>query len=133
MSWPKNLFPRFNSEAEVTTTSERIIVTMPKEDPPEFERVYEAMVQTSVGRFAVKIRRYTSRFSGRTDHYGELRQGSGSYILFDPQNVADKIIDRELYPKVQAVIDRMLEMDRKFVESNPCEFTDSRGVTWQKK
>jgi hypothetical protein len=112
-----------------------IVVTPSPEAPPEFERKYAVSVGAHLkgGPFAVVITCWTTRSAslGRLTR-GDLTQASGSRIDFDPKRVADRIIDRDLYPIVQAAVDDILANDAAFVASNPAEYTDSNGATWRR-
>jgi hypothetical protein len=106
-----------------------ITMTADKADPPELRRKYRATVGDG---FVIEVQRESSRFSGRRDRYSTLTQPDRRYVLFDSEKVADKIIDRELYPLVQPVVDRMLELDAAYMASPAAkEFTDTNGVRWR--
>ena len=122
----------FESVSTRSDSGSRIKITTPAEDPPEFVRVYESNVSTSRDTYRVKVTRYTSRWKERDTRLGELTQSNGKWVLFDPEHVADKIIDRELTPLVQRLCEDMLRMDREFMASKPGEFKDSRGGVWRK-
>ncbi len=102
-------------------------------EPPQFKRKYRAVIE---GGWTVKIEMYSTHSSyigdSRRDS-SELDQAGGEWVLFDAKAVADKIIDRELYPKVQQVVDEILRMDGEFMASHPSQFTDERGDTWIKQ
>jgi hypothetical protein len=96
-------------------------------DKPKFARTYIAAVGNG---FTIKIKRYDSTY--RRFDMSELDQVGGKWILFDADRVADKIIDRDLYPLVQAKVDAILALDKAYIDSKPDEFTDESGVTWRK-
>lgn len=104
-----------------------ISVTDMHPEPPEFRRKYKTVVGDG---FVVEVE-LRSWSLGRLDS-STLTQKNGKYIFFDADRVADKIIDRELYPLVQAAVDEILILDRKFIASNPSEFTDEKGAVWRK-
>lgn len=107
-----------------------IDVTLKREDVPEFRRSYKTQVGDG---FTVEVTMVTSSlYLGRRDRLSQLTQKNGKYILFDARSVADKIIDRELYPLVQAVVDTILAMDAEYIASNPTEFIDETGAIWRK-
>jgi hypothetical protein len=107
--------------------SNGIEIALVPNDEPQFRRGYTARID---GGFRVEMELRTS--SGRRYDSSSLYQANGKYILFDANAVADKIIDRDLYPKVQAVVDRILELDADFLASKPTRFTDENGVVWQR-
>jgi hypothetical protein len=104
-----------------------ITITAPEQDAPEFERIYKSDLD---GGFRVEIRIRT--FLGSRMDSSILYQENGKYILFDAESVADKIIDRELYPRVQFAVDEMLRLDREFMASEPVQYTDENGTTWRR-
>lgn len=98
-----------------------------RSDRPEFHRIYTASID---GGFTVKVE--MRWFIGSRFDNSELTQRDGKYILFDARSVADKIIDRDLYPKVQKVVNEILRQDKAFIASNPDQYTDETGVTWKR-
>lgn len=104
-----------------------VIVTEVRSERPEFHRIYTLPIE---GGFTLKIE--MKWFIHDRFDESELRQKDGKRIFFDAKNVADKIIDRELYPKVQRAVNQILEMDRKFIASNPSEYVDETGTRWRK-
>lgn len=106
-----------------------IIVTDQANDPPAFRRDYHARL---VNGFSVTVKMETSMFGERRERYSQVTQANGRWVLFDVRRVADKIIDRELLPMVQAASREILAMDAAFVANEPRQFRDSRGVTWQR-
>lgn len=106
----------------------KIKVTTIRGPKPQFERVYE----TTVGD-GFRIRVVMKTFIGDRGDYGStVTQKNGRYIFFQANEVADKIIDRELYPLVQAAVDEILAIDRAYMATHPSEFTDEAGVTWKR-
>jgi len=94
---------------------------------PQFRRSYEIVLD---GGFTVSVEiGYWSL--GRRDS-AELRQRNGKWILFDIDAIADKIIDRDLYPLVQVAVNEIMEIDKAFRRSNPNTFTDEQGVVWRR-
>lgn len=97
-------------------------------DVPEFKREYQ--VDIDGRRLKVTIR----NFGGALGLYrtGELTQWNGKWILFDPDNVADKIIDPELVPLIEQRCREIDQLDAAFRNSTPSEFTDTGGTTWRR-
>jgi hypothetical protein len=111
----------------VMSKSGDITIKLVADDQPEFRREYVCELE---GGFKVEVEMYTSY--GRRNDSSFLRQRGDKFIIFDLRAVADKIIDRELYPRVQAAVDRILALDKAFIDSNPREFIDEKGVTWRR-
>jgi hypothetical protein len=108
----------------------RLSVTSEPEDVPEFKRIYTAAVP---GGFTVEVTLkswYYSYGGLKVSAMGQVTQSNGPWILFEPERVADKIIDRELYPHVQAVVDEAYRLDKAW--RAPSEFTDQRGHVWRR-
>lgn len=104
-----------------------IVIRGIREDRPKFARTYTASVGDGF-KVIVTMKTYTF---GRSD-WSELRQSDNRYIVFDAKRVADKIIDRELYPLVQAAVNKILEMDKQFLATHPDEYTDDTGAQWRR-
>lgn len=105
----------------------KVSITNLPEDVPEFKRRYVSQITEEV----------TARLEAKTYSFGrhyfaELKQRNGSWVYFDPKNVADKILDRDLVPIVEEWCGAILEADDEFVRSKPIEFVDERGNTWQR-
>lgn len=71
-------------------------------------------------------------FLGSRHVEGELRQPNGKYVTFQPNEIADKIIDRTLVPLVEQACDEILALDRAYGKSNHLEFVDMSGVSWKR-
>lgn len=95
-------------------------------DVPEFRRIYSATINQRAG---IKITAETF-FNRRFD--GELIQPDGRWVDFDPNAIAEKILDRELVPLVQSYVDKIKSLDRSYMDSNPSEFIDAHGVKWRR-
>ena len=113
-----------------SSTADTIIKEIPS-DVPEFQRKYTAHL--TKGRTIVITTRGTYyKFSGfEVSVSGELDQQGGKYILFDPEAVADKILDPELAPLVQHHCNVILAIDRQWRNSKPSTFKDESGAVWQ--
>lgn len=112
-----------------TVESAPFTITLDPEEPPKFKRTYRAKLPNHA---TLTITMYTSSIIGRTDRFGELTQWNGKWILYDVHAVADKIIDRELYPLVQNLTDQALVLDRQFVQNLPKEFMDETQTIWKR-
>ncbi len=99
-----------------------------RQDAPEFKRLYTGKLDE---RARIKIDCHT--FMRSRMFSGELTQPNGRWILFDPEAIADKIIDPLLVPLVQGFVDQALKLDREFLASDPVEFTDENGRRWRRQ
>lgn len=95
------------------------------ESPPEFKREYS--VALSHGR-TLKVTAETSMF-GERDYEGEIDQPGGAWILFEPNEIADKVLDPALVPTVTEYVAQIIAAD-KIAIKNDVEFTDRDGRTW---
>lgn len=98
-------------------------------DQPAFKRVYNVRINKNV---TMTITARTGLL-GRT-YDGELDQGGwGKWVLFEPENPADKILDRDILPDVEKYCKIVIEDDKKFINSKPDTFTDENGVVWKRQ
>lgn len=109
-------------------------MTDKRNDLPTFARIYQANLS--------KDRKLKVTIIGRTQHYdllpnidkiGQIDQFDGKWTIFDPDDVADKIIDPQLVPEVQKLCSEINAADKKYRENKPSEFTDESGTTWVRK
>lgn len=108
---------RFVSEIRTRQTNESV---------PTFKRSYEAVLDH---RATAKVTFKTSGYFGRTST-GFLTQPGGKYVFFDPEAIADRIIDPTLVSLVEAFVEEVKKMDRQFILENCSRFTDEKGVVW---
>jgi hypothetical protein len=94
---------------------------------PQFGRVYSAKLDS---RASVEIT-IRSSYRGRYKS-GELIQPNGRWIMFDPDRIAEKILDPVLVPIIQNVVNQVLELDHSFIHNDPSEYKDEHGVTWRR-
>lgn len=99
-----------------------------REERPDFRRVYSTKLADR-GTATIEIRTFigNSRYAS-----GELRQNDGRWVLFEPERVADKIIDPVLVPLVEQFAKQVFALDKAFMASDPSEFIDESGATWRK-
>ncbi len=121
------MWPFGSASVDVVTPTGLKIEDKPG-DVPKFERIYSA--ELSNGRTIVVKCRTT--YDGSRYKNGELDQPGGRWVLFDPDNVADKIIDPALVPLVQGRCDEISKVDKAFIASKPSEFVDDAGVRWRR-
>lgn len=108
-----------------------VSIELSQEDRPAFERTYTCKID---GGFTVQITMRT--FLGQHSRQcwaATVTQRDGKKISYEPEAVADKIIDRELYPAVQACTDKILAMDKEFNKSLPASFQDQDGYVWERR
>lgn len=96
---------------------------------PQFKRTYQSKLRNGI---TLKITLRTG-FGGDRYDMSELDQKDGKWVTFDAKSPADKILDRDILPSVQAACDAVLSADNLFMKSKPSEFTDESGQTWIKK
>ncbi len=118
---------RFFRHDHVERTQSGLNVENVRDDPPDFKRVYTARLDA---RATIKVEIKRS-FVGGLYKTGELTQPNGRWVLFDPDRIADKILDPALVPLVQDCVDEMYRLDKAYRDPEPSEFTDTRGVTWK--
>lgn len=100
-------------------------ITDVPEDVPQFKRNYTAAVTNDV-KITITMKTYSY---GRSSA-GELRQSDDKYVWFDPERVADRILDRSLVPLIEEHIKTIFALDAEYIKSNPCQFTDEKGTKW---
>lgn len=108
-----------------------------RNDPPEFKRIYKTdLFYTAADgkkvKIYLKITCRTTMFGDRNHSDGDLMQEDSRWVMFDPRNPAEKIIDRALVPLVIEACNQILEVDTVFINSKPAEFEDRQGVKWQR-
>jgi hypothetical protein len=100
--WPEQ-DAKAEAEAEAFVASKSF-----PEEQPRFKREYSAKIIRGI---QVKIT--ADRGYGAVRYNGELTQRDGKWVLFDPDRIADKIIDPVLLPEVTKVVDQMVAADKK--------------------
>lgn len=105
-------------------------VEVHREDAPKFKRTYSRRIHERATIY-VSARNWMPGWRP-VDYSGELRQPNGKWVLFDPESIADKILDRELVPLVEAAVKEIIALDKAFRASKPSEFVDENGTKWTK-
>jgi len=101
-----------------------------RHDVPVFGRNYEFQLTREV---RVELTAKNDRFlssSTRRRWSGYLWQRNGNLVSFDPERIADKILDRDLVPLIQDFVDAIVTIDAEWLEQNNHSFVDESGVTW---
>jgi len=106
-----------------------IDITDVKNDMPPFKREYRAKIDE---RCSILITMRSWSFGGRMKD-GELDQPGGKWVLFDPDNIAEKILDPILVPKIQRYVDQIYAIDKEFIGNKPASFVDETGTVWERK
>lgn len=114
---------------KVATTDSGVTIKSIREDVPRFKREYTAVLDD--GR-SIMVTIY-NLFKGHRTNRGELIQRNGNRVWFDPEHIADKIIDPVLVPKVTARVKEIFQLDRNFMNNQPGEYVDETGATWQRR
>jgi hypothetical protein len=95
------------------------------EDAPAFKRLYKVKLDE---RAALTITIKT--FMGERWATGELTQPNGRWVTFDPDRVADKILDPALVPLIEERVKEVRAIDRRLQGNGPAEFKDEKGQRW---
>lgn len=106
---------------------ERITTSLERDEAPRFARSYKTSLTSYVTCEIIAKYGYYGR--GR-EFGGMLRESGGEWVIFDPQNIARKIIDRNLVPLVSEFVRIVQALDAEFVRTQADHFTDKRGQTW---
>jgi hypothetical protein len=109
----------------VVVTDESMRIENVREDAPAFKRIYKGHLDARCSITVTMKTSYGSRYKS-----GELTQPNGRWVLFDPDEVADKILDPVLVPLVQSFCDAAEVQDKAFIQSDPREFSDEHGARW---
>jgi hypothetical protein len=120
----------FSHRDQVEKTTSGISIEDVRNDMPEFCRVYTAELVGADRRCTIRIEMKT--WSLGLNKSGELTQHDGRWVTFDPDKIADKILDRALVPLISKYVDEIYGIDKAFRKSNPAQFIDERGVTWRR-
>lgn len=142
--WLARLSASFNAERSTLTSGDMGLMTMVapptqtvtppetlvkvksiREDRPMFGREYSMPLDHR----SVKVTARSSSGLGRWLS-GELTQSNGRWVLFDPDAIADKILDPALVPLVEKACREIMAIDDEFMASRPRSFVDEGGVTW---
>lgn len=117
----------FFSHDAVPTTASGISIENVHGDVPEFKRVYTKRLDS---RASIKVE--MKMFLNDLFQTGELTQPNGRWVMFDPDAIADKILDPVLVPLVQQCVDEIHAIDKTWRANENNEYTDKHGDTWRK-
>lgn len=120
-------------QAPVVLNDTIITEDAPSNEPPEFRRIYTVKIdyETTL-RVTIYYRWWLYQHDPDIESNSELSQKDGKWVSFDKDNIADKILRPELVPEIEKYCSQISEMDATYRASDKNEFTDYRGVTWQK-
>lgn len=102
-----------------------IKITDIPEDAPDFKREYRGALANGI---QVRVTAYQWTLGVMLS--GELTQKNGRWVLFDPERVADRILDPALVPLVNEFCQEAIRLDKAFRASAPKSFVDEKGFTW---
>lgn len=122
-SWPE---PSWPEQIDKIVPAFAITSTIVPEPLPEFQRIYSARIMRGI-----EIKLTIKQFCGGMLRHGELTQPDGKWLLFEPERIADKIIDPILLPEVTRVVEEMMNADKKWRGSSISEFKNKNGETWK--
>ncbi|MBD9542981.1 hypothetical protein IB276_26400 [Ensifer sp. ENS04] len=106
-----------------------ISIALKPEDIPRFHRTYSKRLSNKAVCAITMSNYYIG--SGRMSS-GELTQPNGRWVLFDPERIADKILDPALVPLIEEFAKQVMALDREFMKNRPSEFVDESGVVWRR-
>lgn len=109
-------------------TSGTIKITKHPQDRPRFKRLYNVDLNN---RASMTITIYTL-WKGTRTRNGQLTQPNGRWVLFDPDAVAEKILDPLLVPLIEQWVKKIYALDDEFISSRPNEFVDEDGISWRR-
>jgi len=96
---------------------------------PEFKRAYSVHLPDNR---ILKLTYYDTHNILGIEKEGELDQAGGiisddRWVLFDPSNIADKILDPQLVPVIQQYVEQIEKIDNEFRKSNPMNLSTKLG------
>jgi hypothetical protein len=115
-------------EVKTTTVDFDVSVKEVSGEVPRFKRIYS----TTVNGIFVEVSIYNWGSSLGLMKSGMLTQRNGRWVSFDPEAVADKILDPDLAPKVQEFSNEVIRLDKQFRSGPPTEFKDEDGTVWRR-
>lgn len=99
-----------------------------KEDVPEFKKVYSGVLSNNA---CIELDvKYCDIYKRRSFGLGTLTQPNGSYVFFDVDRVADKILDPQLVPLINDFIKAVKELDKQYAATAQNSFMDKMGNVW---
>lgn len=98
------------------------------ESAPYFRRIYT----TNINRIKLDVTARSWSFQRHRDFSGCLTQPNGNWVLFDPDRIAEKILDPTLVPLIAKAVELAKALDAEFVREGMVEFVDEKGVTWRR-
>lgn len=99
-----------------------------KDLPVDFPREYRMHV--GINGIVLEVDAHWDNIWEKREYFAYLRQPDDALVSFDIKHPADKILDRDLFPIVQAACRKILAMDRKFLADGPKAVDDRFGHSW---
>ena len=112
---------------EIASSGPLINVKDIREEKPRFKREYETKLDQRAECLVT-----AQTFCGHRSFSGQLTQPNGRWVLFDPDRIADKILDSALVPLTEMFCQEVRKLDHLFIKSNPASFTDESGARWER-
>lgn len=104
------------------------IIKVEAEDCPAFFRHYLLPLPRNM-----RLEIDAKTIHGNRRYTGWLWQWDGKVVGFDPQSVADRILDRDLVPVLEKVCPVIIAADQLFLNSpDSSQYTDKTGQRWMR-
>lgn len=107
------------------------------EHPPVFARRYSAQINDQV---SIELTRETYTYSARfgyikrqNDLLATLKQSDGRTVHFNPDKVAEYILEPSLVKPIELYVQQIYEFDQQFMDSKPDRFVDLDGHEWRRQ
>ncbi len=105
-----------------------INITDVPEGTPDFKKKYSGKLSNNA-KIELDVR--SSDYFGRY-WSGTLTQPNRNWVMFDPDKIADKILDPALVPLIEEFVKAAKQLDKEFVDSKPDTFVDEKGKIWKR-
>ncbi len=124
---PAQIIPPNNRH--VPTPNPHINIKDVPEDRPQFKKEYTGVLSNNA---KIKLTARSGYVRRDRSWSGELTQPNGRWVLFDPERIADKILDPQLVPLITDFTSAAMALDTAFVKSKPDTFTDEDKNIWKR-
>ena len=125
----KDVTTAVQSDRHIPVSHPNIKIDDIRDDAPEFGKTYAGKLSNNA-RVELTARCWFSW--ERRSWTGSLTQPNGNSISFDPDRIADKIIDPVLVPLVKAFVDASKQLDAEFMNGPLNSLVDNKGGIWKK-